>query len=70
MSHVKGLEATFRVYALYTLFCIKASPFKSILNSGLIGDTMVVTQEISVVGFGQESKFLFIMQALRPYVTS
>jgi len=34
-----------------------------------MGDTMAVTQEIFVVEFGQESKFVFIMQELWLCVT-
>jgi hypothetical protein len=34
-----------------------------------MGDTIVVAQEIYVVEFRQESKFLFIIHVLRPRVT-
>jgi hypothetical protein len=40
----------------------QGKPF--IWHLGLMGDTMAVTQEIFVVEFGQESKFVFIMQEL------
>jgi hypothetical protein len=51
------------VYAPYTCL-IKASPSCSILSSRLTSYTMVITREILVVKFGQESKFIFIMQEL------
>jgi len=51
------------------LFCIKANPSWSILSLGLTGDTMAITQKNFIVEFGQKSKFLFIMQELRPCVT-
>jgi hypothetical protein len=46
MSHIKGLEQAFRMYDSYTLFCIKANPFWSILNSRLMDDTRIVTQNL------------------------
>jgi hypothetical protein len=59
LSHIKELERAFRVYAPYFLFCIKTNPSRSILNLRLVGDTMAVTQEIFIVEFGHESRFLF-----------
>jgi len=46
------------------LFCIKANPSWSILDSEITSDIMAVNEKISIMEFGQESKFLFIMQAL------
>jgi hypothetical protein len=66
---VKRLKPAFKVYAPYTLFCIKTSHSWIILNSSLTGDTITITWEIFIFKFGQELKFLFVMQELQLCVT-